>query len=267
MTCFDLSGHVAVVTGALGKLGPVWVTALLDAGASVLALDLDNAAVNERIAALRQTAGKRLQVVGGDVTQRTALESALGRCRDLLGEPTILVNNAGIDQPPGRVSTESLEHMSVDAFQGVFDVNVAGAFLTTQVFGSAMTAHGRGSIINIGSIYASLSPDPRLYDHIEVDPPFLKPPAYGASKAALINLTRYFAVHWAGFGVRVNALSPGGVAGGQDPEFVAKFTARVPLGRLACDGDLGGPLTFLASDASAYVTGVELKVDGGYSIW
>jgi NAD(P)-dependent dehydrogenase (short-subunit alcohol dehydrogenase family) len=107
----------------------------------------------------------------------------------------------------------------------------------------------------------------RFYDHIQGDPPFLKPPAYGASKAAVVNLTRYLATHWAPHGVRVNTLSPGGVLGGQDEQFKEKFCHRVPMGRMAVSDDLCGPLLFLASRASSYVTGTELVVDGGYTAW
>jgi len=130
-----------------------------------------------------------------------------------------------------------------------------------------MAKAGRGSIINIGSLYASVSPDAHFYDHIVSDPPFLKPPAYGASKAAVVNLTKYFATAWGPRGVRVNTLSPGGVLGAQDDQFKSKFNARVPLGRMALHQDLIGPLQFLASDASAYVTGAELRVDGGFTAW
>jgi NAD(P)-dependent dehydrogenase (short-subunit alcohol dehydrogenase family) len=112
-----------------------------------------------------------------------------------------------------------------------------------------------------------VSPDARFYDHIVSDPPFLKPPAYGASKAAVVNLTKYFATAWGPLGVRVNTLSPGGVLGTQDDRFRSKFNARVPLGRMASHQDLIGPLQFLASDASAYVTGAELRVDGGFTAW
>ncbi len=117
--------------------------------------------------------------------------------------------------------------------------------------------------MNIGSLYASVAPIPAFYDHIE--PPFTKPAAYGASKAAVVNLTRYYARLWGPHGVRVNALSPGGILGGQDPEFVRKYSERVPLGRMANPADLAGPLLFLASDASAYLTGHELRVDGGFT--
>ena len=147
------------------------------------------------------------------------------------------------------------------------EVNAAGLFLVTQVFGGAMARAGRGTVINIGSLYASVSPDARLYDHIPMTPPFIKPPAYGASKAAVVNLTKYLSTHLAPYGVRVNTLSPGGVLGGQDPEFKRKFCERVPLGRMATADDLRGPLLFLASRASAYVTGINLKVDGGFTVW
>jgi NAD(P)-dependent dehydrogenase (short-subunit alcohol dehydrogenase family) len=175
----------------------------------------------------------------------------------------VLVNSAGIDQPPEATETYAIEDVPLDDFRRTLDVNVAGAFAAMQAFGSRMRDAGRGSIVNIGSAYASLAPDPALYDHLPVDPPFLKPAAYGASKAALVNLTRYFARLWGPHGVRVNALSPGGVRGEQDQEFLRKYTARVPLGRMAEPDDLAGALVFLASDASSYMTGHELRLDGG----
>ncbi|MEO7987123.1 MAG: SDR family oxidoreductase, partial [Gemmatimonadales bacterium] len=216
---------------------------------------------------LTHDAGKSLTTLTADVRDRASLESAK-RQLDADGvKPTILVNNAGVDQPPGPAKTYRIEEVPVGQFRSVLEVNVTGAFQAAQVFGPDMVRAGRGSIINIGSLYASVSPDARFYDHLQSDPPFLKPPAYGASKAALVSLTRYLATHWGPSGVRVNALSPGGVEGGQDPEFRRKFTARVPLGRMAAPQDLGGPLIFLASDASSYVTGIELRVDGGFTAW
>ena len=147
------------------------------------------------------------------------------------------------------------------------EVNLLGTFQVTQVIGARMAARGTGSIINIGSLYASVSPDQRFYDHLPGDLPFLKSPAYGASKAAVVNMTKYFATLWGGSGVRVNTLSPGGVQGGQDDQFKAKYGSRVPLGRMAQADDLKGPLVFLASRASSYVTGHELRVDGGFTAW
>ena len=175
------------------------------------------------------------------------------------GPPSVLVNNAGIDFAP----TPGGGGQSEEQFAETLAVNVTGVLNATEVFGAPMCEAGRGSIINIGSLYASIAPDPSFYDHI--DPPFTKPAAYGASKAAVISLTRYFARLWGPRGVRVNALSPGGVLVAQDDEFRRKFCARVPLGRMAEAADLVGPLLFLASDASRYVAGQELRVDGGFT--
>jgi len=262
-----LGGRLALVTGALGRLGPVWCEALLDAGAAVIGLDLPEATSSERFNGLQQRAGDRLRLMRADVLDRASLLAIRDRCEVEGRTPVVLVNNAGIDQPPGPATHFRIEEIPLEIFRGVVEVNLIGAFQVSQVFGPAMLQARRGAIINIGSLYASVSPDARFYDHLLSDPPFLKPPAYGASKAALVNLTRYLAAHWGPLGVRVNALSPGGVEGGQDPEFKRKFTARVPLCRMAAAEDLSGPLIFLASDASSYVTGIDLRVDGGFTSW
>jgi NAD(P)-dependent dehydrogenase (short-subunit alcohol dehydrogenase family) len=266
---FRLDGRTAVVTGALGRLGGLWTEVLLAAGARVAALDLEGHPVPEPLARLERELGpNRLLVVGADVSARDSLERARERVEAALGPADILVNNAGIDAPPSAQARPfTLGDHAAAVFLRTLEVNVLGAFQCAQVFGPGMVARGRGSIINIGSLYASVSPDRRFYDHIPSDPPFLKPPAYGASKAALVNLTKYLATHWAGSGVRVNALSPGGVEGGQDPEFKRKFNERVPMGRMCSLSDLEAPLLFLASDGSAYVTGIELRVDGGFTAW
>jgi NAD(P)-dependent dehydrogenase (short-subunit alcohol dehydrogenase family) len=267
VTVGPLAERVAVVTGALGRLGPAWCEALLDAGASVAAIDLPGASPSPAFHALEQRYAGRLRLFRADVCDRKSLDQARDGCEEELGAPLVLVNNAGIDQPPGPAQTYRIEDIPDEMFRGVLDVNLVGAFHAAQAFGPGMVALGRGSIINIGSLYASVSPDARAYQHLASDPPFLKPPAYGASKAGLVNLTRYLATHWGPSGVRVNALSPGGVEGGQDDVFKRKFVDRVPLGRMAVAEDLGGPLIFLASDASSYVTGIELLVDGGYTAW
>jgi NAD(P)-dependent dehydrogenase (short-subunit alcohol dehydrogenase family) len=266
---FSLKEEVAVVTGALGKLGPIWIETLLEAGAKVFALDHPDAKISRNYKSLQDRFDKQhLQLAFADVTAREALETVYQECLHAVGVPSILVNNAGIDQPPGQLDNACcLEEIPIELNLKVFEVNAMGLFLVTQVFGGQMVKAGRGSIINIGSLYASVAPDSRFYDHIKCDPPFLKPPAYGASKAAVVNLTRYLATLWAPCGVRVNALSPGGVSGDQDPEFKRKFCERVPLGRMADEADLRGPLLFLASQASAYVTGIELVVDGGFTAW
>jgi NAD(P)-dependent dehydrogenase (short-subunit alcohol dehydrogenase family) len=269
MKIFSLGGEVGVVTGALGRLGPVWVETLLDAGARVFALDRPGQPASPEFQNIQARFGpERLALSFADVCSRHELEAALARCVQLFGSPTILVNNAGIDAPPAADGKGyRLEDIPLAVNLRILEVNAAGLFLVSQVFAAPMTANRRGSIINIGSLYASVSPDARFYDHIPSDPPFIKPPAYGASKAAVVNLTKYLAAHLAPHGVRVNALSPGGVSGGQDEDFKRKFCARVPLGRMATADDLRGPLLFLASPASAYVTGINLKVDGGFTVW
>jgi NAD(P)-dependent dehydrogenase (short-subunit alcohol dehydrogenase family) len=269
MEIFSLGGEVGVVTGALGKLGPVWVETLLDAGARVLALDRPGQPASPEFQNVQARCGpERLALAFADVCNRRELEAALARCVQLFGAPSILVNNAGIDAPPAAGGKGyRLEDIPLAVNLRILEVNTAGLFLVSQVFAAPMTASRRGSIINIGSLYASVSPDTRFYDHIPTDPPFIKPPAYGASKAAVVNLTKYLAAHLAPHGVRVNALSPGGVLGGQDEDFKRKFCARVPLGRMATVDDLRGPLLFLASPASAYVTGINLQVDGGFTVW
>lgn len=239
----ELDGVVAVVTGASGKLGPVWIRALQEAGATVAGIDLESSD----------------GVEAADVTDRAALEEAMRRIVSRHGTPSVLVNNAGVDQPP---DPDAQGEETAEAFSRTLQVNLAGVFNATTVFGASMVEAGGGSIVNIGSLYASVAPEPRFYDHL---PGFVKPAAYGASKAGVVQLTRDFARRWGPHGVRVNALSPGGVRAGQDPEFLSKYCARVPLGRMAEPGDLGGPLVFLASDESRYVTGHELRVDGGFT--
>lgn len=238
-----LAGAVAVVTGASGNLGPVWIGALREAGAAVVGIDV--------------VEGE--DVLVADVTDREALGDALDRvCADHGAAPHVLVNNAGIDRPP---SAEGGGEADED-FNRTVEVNLGGTFTATTVFGEAMVAAGRGAIVNIGSLYASVAPVPSFYDHLEG---FVKPAAYGASKAGVVQLTKYFARRWGPAGVRVNCLSPGGVRAAQDDRFLEKYCARVPLGRMAEPEDLTGPLVFLASDASRYLTGHELRVDGGFT--
>ena len=265
---FRLDDDVTVVTGACGKLGPIWVEALVGAGARVAALELPGAPESSGYRDVSSRAAGRVQRFDCDITSRASVEAAAAAVQSTMGTPTVLVNNAGVDQPPDSpLGRHRLTELPMEEFRRMVEVNLLGTFQVTQVFGGLMVEGRGGSIINIGSLYASVSPDQRFYDHLPGASPFIKSPAYGASKAAVVNLTKYFATHWAGRGIRVNTLSPGGVLAGQDEQFKAKYGARVPLGRMARSEDLQGPLVFLASSASSYVTGHELRVDGGFTAW
>ena len=263
---FRLDDKVAVVTGALGLLGPVWIQGLLEAGAKVVGLDLAKVKIPQTFADLEREFGAKLDLVRADITSRKSVEKAKVLCQKKYGVATILVNNAAVDQPPTATGKSYyLKDIPFEVGEEILGVNVLGAFLMMQVFGTEMVKNREGSIINIASHYGLVSPDLGFYAHIKTDPPFLKPPMYGPSKAALIQLTRYMAVLWGKYNVRVNSISPGGVFNNQDRRFLRKYSERVPLGRMADSQDLVGPLVFLVSDASSYVTGSNLVVDGGFT--
>src|ERR1017187_1791721 len=261
---FDCSGRVAVVTGGAGRLGPVWVSALLEAGATVAMVLQPGTADSPEVADLRRH--HAVITVSADVTDRDSVVRAREEVAAAVGRPQILVANAGVDHRPVPGRALELDDLSPADVSGIVATNLVGTLLSVSLFGAPMVKARRGSIIMIGSQYAQVAPKPSLYDHIAPGP-FVKNPAYGASKAAVVNLCRSFAAYWGPAGVRVNVLSPGGVRGGQDRDFQSKFCSEVPLGRMLEPEELKGPLVFLASDASSYVTGSHLIVDGGYSIW
>jgi len=259
---FDIAGRVIVVTGGLGRLGREFTKALAGRGAKVAVLDLASDGNVE--------AGESVRHHRADVTVRQDLERALKVIEREWGPPYGLINNAGLDSPPDSAPDENcaFESYSEKTFDRVMDVNVKGVFLCSQVFGAAMARVGAGSIVNISSIYGMVSPDQRIYDYRrKTGAAFVKPVAYSVSKSALMNLTRYLATYWASQGVRVNTLTLAGVEAGQDSEFVKGYTARMPIGRLARADEYNGAVVFLCSDASAYMTGANLVIDGGWTAW
>ncbi|MBA2302648.1 MAG: SDR family oxidoreductase [Acidobacteria bacterium] len=258
---FSLDGRVAVVTGGLGQLGRQFTATLESAGARVAVLDQREA---------EETDTDHRLHVRADVTDRPSLERAIGHVEARWGSPHILINNAALDSPPGAPASANgpFEDFPVDVWRSVLDVNVTGVFLCSQVVGGRLAAAGRGSIINIASIYGLVSPDQRIYEYRrERGEEFFKPAAYAASKSALLNLTRYLATYWAPSNVRVNTVSFAGVFNDQDPDFLKEYTRRVPLGRMARPDEYNGAILFLASDASSYMTGANLVLDGGYTAW
>jgi NAD(P)-dependent dehydrogenase (short-subunit alcohol dehydrogenase family) len=267
---FDLSGRVAVVTGGMGQLGAEYAAGLAARGMKVAIFDR---ATEPRPGVADLSAGLAARTIRAfevDVTARGSIESATDELVAAWGVPHLLVNNAGLDSPPDAPAEEvgPFEDFPLESFDRVMDVNVKGTLLCCQVVGGRMAAAGHGSIVNISSIYGLLSPVHSLYDfRCESGETFVKPVAYSVSKSAVLNLTRYLATYWAASGVRVNTLTLAGVANDQSGAFVEAYTARMPMGRMAEAREYVGAVVFLASDASSYVTGSNLVVDGGWSAW
>jgi NAD(P)-dependent dehydrogenase (short-subunit alcohol dehydrogenase family) len=256
---FDLAGRVAIVTGGMGQLGAVYCAGLAERGMRVASFD---------IAAGGGTDGVHAYAV--DVTDRVSIEEATHAVEEEWGVPHLLVNNAGLDSPPDAPAEEvgPFETYPEASFDAVMDVNVKGPFLCSQIVGGAMAHAGRGSIVNVSSVYGLLSPVQDVYEfRREAGETFFKPVAYSVSKAAVLNLTRYLATYWAKAGVRVNTLTLAGVRNDQPVPFVDAYEKRVPIGRMLEAGEALGAVVFLASDASSYVTGANVVVDGGWSAW
>jgi len=256
---FDLSGRVAVVTGGLGQLGRVYSAGLAERGMRVATFDIASGDAPEGVRAYEI-----------DITDRAAIEQALRGIETEWEAPHVLVNNAALDSPPDAPVEEvgPFEDYPEASFDAVMDVNVKGTLLCCQAVGGAMARAGRGSIVNVSSVYGLLSPVQDLYafrrDRGET---FVKPVAYSVSKSAILNLTRYLATYWAKAGVRVNTLTLAGVWNDQPTEFLEAYAARVPMGRMLEASEALGAVVFLASDASSYVTGANVVVDGGWSAW
>jgi NAD(P)-dependent dehydrogenase (short-subunit alcohol dehydrogenase family) len=207
--------------------------------------------------------------IAADITSAADLDALRERVLERFGRIDVLVNNAAIDDKfaPGSSEESRFESYSLERFRRQLDVNVTGVFLCCQRLGSVMAERGRGSIVNVASTYGLVAPNQDLYQREDGSQAFWKSAAYPASKGAVLQLTRFLAAYWGERGVRVNALCPGGVEAGQDAYFRARYAERTPLRRMAEPGDYRGALLFLASEASAYMTGASLVVDGGFTIW
>ena len=269
---FSLAGRVAVVTGAAGLLGREHCRALADAGATVVATDLAEAACADVEGQLRQEGRSAVRAFAADITDAASLmrlRDTILRSEDRLD---VLVNNAALNErveaPEGAAADTRFETFPVERFRQMLDVNVTGTFLACQILGAEMARRRSGSIVNIASTYGHVGPDQRIYRQPDGSQTFWKSAGYPTSKGALLAFTRFLATYWADRGVRVNSLSPGGVAcAGQDPHFVEAYQSRTPLGRMAEPNEYRGAIVFLASDASSYMTGSNLTVDGGWTAW
>lgn len=266
---FDLHGKSAIVTGGLGILGRGFCRGLTEFGANVAVVDLDGDACGAFAAELEADSGLKAVGVGCDIADRSSVEAMMARVVDELGGVHVLHNNAASKSANLEAFFAPFEEYSLEEWRHIMSVNIDGMFLVAQVAGRQMLEQGTGgSIIQTSSIYGIRGSDKRIYEgSFYLDRQISNPAVYSTSKAAVVGLTKYLAAYWADQGIRVNTLTPAGVESGQNDTFKARYAARVPLGRMAQAHEVVGALIYLASDASSYVTGQNIVVDGGLSAW
>jgi len=266
---FDLHGRNAIVTGGTGILGRHFCRGLAAFGAGVAVVDLDESVCRDFAVELAGEYGMRAVGIGCDVADAHSVTEMAGRVVEELGPVTILHNNAASKSENLGSFFSPFEDYSLEEWRGIMAVNIDGMFLVAQAVGRHMAEQGKGgSIVQTSSVYGIMAPDQRIYEGSSYLGRQINTPAvYAASKAAVVGLTRYLATYWADRGIRVNALAPGGVESGQNDTFPIISSARVPLGRMARADEMVGALVYLASDASSYVTGQCIVVDGGLSAW
>lgn len=272
-TLFSVKDKVIIVTGGLGQLGAQYVKTLHERGAKVAALAtrVDAARIDRVLGAIKDS--DRLLCAEVNITDKASINRVLDSIEAKWGVPDGLVNNAGVDTQPSAPPEVSgpFEEFPEEVFREVVEVNLVGTFLMTQQVGKRMKQAGKGgSIINVGSIYGVVSPVQDIYSYKKEDTgiPFVKPVAYSAAKSGLYNFTRYCATYWGRDGIRVNTLTLSGVErSDQDPRFQKNYTNRIPIGRMAKPHEYNGAVVFLLSDASVYMTGSNVVMDGGWTAW
>ncbi len=270
---FKLNGRTAVVTGGAGLLGAEFCRSLSQAGANVVIADA-NAEKAEELARFISEPGEKALAVQVDVTQPDSVQKMVASTLDAYGSLDILVNSAALDpkfdpqhlNDPLHSHPGEFESYPLQAWNDALSVNLTGAFLSSQAAVSPMLQQGYGVIVNISSIYGLVGPDQRLYQRPD-QPPQYKPVYYSVTKAGILGLTRYLATYYAGKNIRVNCLTPGGVFNQHDEQFLQAYSTRTVLGRMARKDEMNAALLFLASEASSYMTGANLVVDGGWSAW
>lgn len=268
---FDITGRVAIVTGGAGLLGYYHAAILADAGATVVLLDLGTSSVQKRAAQLRDEHGANAIGVECDITSEASLQNARNQISEDFGRIDILINNAANNPKveDGNTSWSRLENFPLELWESDIRVGLTGAFLCSRIFGMEMAKRNSGVIVNIASDLAIIAPDQRLYrvDGLPEEEQPVKPVTYSVVKSALIGLTRYLATYWSSANIRVNAISPGGVFNGQPEVFLSRLHQLIPMGRMANRDEYQGAILFLCSDASSYMTGTNLVVDGGRTCW
>jgi NAD(P)-dependent dehydrogenase (short-subunit alcohol dehydrogenase family) len=269
---FDLTGRVAIITGGAGLLGEQHARALAAARGIPVLVDIQQQSASDKAAALSREYDVPAIGCAADITRQTEIETLRDKILAKFGRLDILINNAANNpkiEADKEVNFSRLENFPLAQWDADLAVGLTGAFLCSKVFGSHMAIHGGGVIVNVASDLALIAPDQRIYRQPglpeQMQP--VKPVTYSVVKSGLVGLTRYLASYWADKKVRVNAISPGGVYNGQPDEFVERLTNLIPLGRMAATNEYRGAIVFLCSDASSYMTGANLVVDGGRTCW
>ena len=268
---FNLKNKVIVITGGLGQLGQQFGSAVVQHGGKVAIIDTASEpkiVLPEFAAALNDPS--RVRIYKCDITKKQELEICTQKIQEQLGPIFGLVNNAALDSPPNASHEENgpFETYPEASLRKVIDVNILGTTFCCQVIGSEMVKNGGGSIINIASIYGLVSPNQDIYEFKRKEnKDWYKPVAYSISKSSIYNLTRYLATYWAKKKVRVNTLTPAGIFNNQDSTFLSEYTKRMPMGRMAEAHELNGDIVYLLSDASTYMTGSNMTIDGGWTAW
>jgi len=269
---FELTGRVAIVTGGVGLLGAEFCRTLAEAGAAVVVVDL-NGSASQAVADSLTKSGYKALAIPTDITQPASVKALVEKTLSEFGRLDILVNSAGLDPKfdPDAVkkgiTPGAFEDYPLDLWNSALDVNLTGLFLITQACVKPMLAQGKkGSIINICSTYGLNGPDQRIYIK-DGERVAFKPVYYTVTKAGVMGFTKYLAAYYAGTDIRVNALTPGGVFNNHEDYFVRNYSAKTIIGRMAQKDEMNGALLFLASDASSYMTGNNVVVDGGWTAW
>ncbi|WP_054023706.1 SDR family oxidoreductase [Bacillus sp. FJAT-28004] len=266
---FELNGKTAIVTGGLGILGKRICSGLAEFGANVAVIDLDEKAASSFADELTATYGTVCIGLGGDIASPDEVKRMVDTIFNRMGSIDILLNNAANKSSDLESFFAPFEQYTLEQWRQIMSVNIDAMFLVAQAVGKYMIQQKTGgSIIQTASIHGMLGPDHRIYEgSFFLGRSINSPAVYSASKAAVYGLTRYLATYWAGHGIRVNAITPGGIASGQNETFQQKYAARTPLGRMGKPDEIVGAFIFLASDASSYVTGQNFIIDGGLSAW
>ena len=266
---FDLSGKTAVVTGAAGILGREFCTGLAECGADIAVVDVNLVSANEVVTLLKDKYSVKAIAVECDVSDPVSVNLMVDSIVSYFGGIDILHNNAAAKSNDLEAFFAPFETYSIDQWRSIMSVNLDGMFLVAQAVGKQIVAQNRGgSIIQTSSIYGVVSPDHRIYEgSFYLGRQINSPAVYAASKAAIVGLTRYLSTYWADKNIRVNTISPGGIESGQNEEFTSRYSNRIPLNRMAKSYEMVGALLYLASDASTYVTGQNIIIDGGLTAW